>query len=74
MDVKGKQRMIILLSAAILIVVFMFAGDKIVSLPIAVRIGIYALYAIVATAVVVYAGKKQIFKNMKDRILYGVRF
>ena len=58
MDVKGKQRMIILLSAAILIVAFMFAGDKIVSLPIAVRIGIYALYAIVATAVVVYAGKK----------------
>ena len=58
MDVKGKQRMIILLSAAILIVVFMFAGDKIVSLPIAVRIGIYALYAIVATAVVIYAGKK----------------
>lgn len=58
MDVKGKQRMIILLSAAILIVAFMFAGDKIVSLPIAVRIGIYALYAIVATAVVVYVGKK----------------
>ena len=57
-DVKGKQRMIILLSAAILIVAFMFAGDKIVSLPIAVRIGIYALYAIVATAVVVYVGKK----------------
>lgn len=58
MDVKGKQRMIILLSAAILIVAFMFAGDKIVSLPIAVRIGIYALYAIVATAAVVYVGKK----------------
>ena len=58
MDVKGKQRMIILLSAAILIVAFMFAGDKIVSLPIAVRIGIYALYAIVAPAVVVYVGKK----------------
>ena len=58
LDVKGKQRMIILLSAAILIVAFMFAGDKIVSLPIAVRIGIYALYAIVATAVVVYVGKK----------------
>ena len=57
--------MIILLSAAILIVVFMFAGDKTVSLPIAVRIGIYALYAIVATAAVVYVGKKQIFKNRK---------
>ena len=58
LDVKGKQRMIILLSAAILIVVFMFAGDKIVSLPIAVRISLYALYAIVATAAVVCVGKK----------------
>ena len=58
MDVKGKQRMIILLSAAILIVVFMFAGNKIVSLPIAVRIGIYALYAIVVAVIVAHVGKK----------------
>lgn len=58
LDVKGKQRMIILLSAAILIVVFMFAGNKIVSLPIAVRISLYALYAIVVAVIAAHVGKK----------------
>ena len=50
--------MIILLSAAILIVVFMFAGNKIVSLPIAVRISLYALYAIVVAVIAAHVGKK----------------
>ena len=58
LDVKGKQRMIILLSAAILIVVFMFAGNKIVSLPIAVRIGLYVLYGIVVAVIAAHVGKK----------------
>lgn len=58
MDVKGKQRIIILLSAVVLIIAFMFAGNKIVSLPIAVRISLYALYAIVVAVIVAHVGKK----------------
>ena len=58
MDVKGKQRIIILLSAVVLIVVFMFAGDKIVSLPIAVRLILYVLYGIVVAVISAHVGKK----------------